>query len=156
MANILPQRLSLQAFTKAKGHYCQKSNNPLCCAERRLLSDLYRQAQSHGIPSHKKSTWIHRKYKHITIIRETSMGLGKSFPCLYCRASLERLDMRVTCVINEEMECVRIAYCEHESKLTTGQMLQNQPIKPCVVQANRLTRRANQKISYNKPNKANS
>lgn len=153
MLSILPQRLSLHAFTKSKAGTCQKSNNPLCCAERRLLSDLYRRAQTHGIPPHKVSTWIHRKYKNITIIRETAFGLGKSFPCLYCRASLERLDMRVTCVIEDKLECIRISECNHESKLTTGQMLQNQPVKPCVVQAKRQTRRANQKLYYSKPGK---
>lgn len=153
MVSILPQRLSLQAFTKAKGTTVQKSNNPLCCAERRLLTDLYREAKVKGIPSHKVATWIHRKYKNITIVRETSFGLGKSFPCLYCRASLERLDMRVTCVVDasEGMQCIRIAHCDYESKLTTGQMLNNQPVKPCVVQANRLTRRAKQQIKYTKP-----
>lgn len=153
MTNAFPQRLSLQAFTRTKGQSCQKSNNPLCCAERRLLSDLYKEARNHGIAAHKVSTWIHRKFKHITIIRETSFGLGKSFPCVYCRSSLERLDMRVTCVVETEMECVRIAYCDYESKLTTGQMLQNQPIKPCMVQSNRHTRRANKQFTYNKPGK---
>lgn len=151
MAHILPQRLSLQAF--AKGTSCQKSNNPLCCAERRLLTDLYKQAHSHGVPSHKVGAWIHRKFKNITIIRETAFGLGKSFPCIYCRASLERLDMRVTCVVENQLECVRIAYCDYESKMTTGQMLNNQPVKPCVVQSNRLTRRANKTIKYSKPGK---
>ena len=150
MVSILPQRLSLQAFTKAKGTTVQKSNNPLCCAERRLLADIYREAKTKGIPSHKVATWIHRKYKNITIVRETSFGLGKSFPCLYCRASLERLDMRITCVVEPSygLQCIRISECEYESKLTTGQMLHHQPVKPCVVQANRLTRRANQYIRY--------
>lgn len=151
MVSILPQRLSLQAFTTANGRICQKSNNPLCCAERRLITDLYRQAKTKGIQNHKIATWIHRKYKNITIVRETVFGLGKSFPCLYCRASLERLDMRVTCVVEDKMECVRIAYCDYESKLTTGQMLKNQPLKPCVVQSCRTTRRVHQEIKYTKP-----
>jgi hypothetical protein len=148
----LPQRLSLQASTGKRGDYCQKSNNPLCCAERRLLSELYRQARINGIQKHKTAAWIHRKYKEITIIRETSYGLGASFPCLYCRQSLERLDLRVRCVVEDKLQCVRISECEIESKLTTGQMLQNQPLKPCVVQSNRCTRRS-QKVQFYGPKK---
>jgi hypothetical protein len=146
----LPQRLSLQAYVTKKEGSCQKSNNPLCCAERRLLADLYRQAKVQGVQKHKTALWIHRKYKEITIIRETSYGLGSSFPCLICRASLERLDMRVNCVFEDKLQCVRITECKYESKLTTGQMLNNQPLKPCVVQSNRCTRRSVQTQLYNK------
>ena len=146
--SCLPQRLSLQAFTSKKAESCQKSNSPLCCAERRLLSDLYRQAKTKGVQNHKIALWIHRKFKDITILRETSYGLGSSFPCLYCRSSLERLDMRVTCFVENKLQCIRIATCDIESKMTTGQMLQNQPIKPCVVQSNRCTRRVQKVQSY--------
>lgn len=146
--SCLPQRLSLQASTLGKEGHCQKSNNPLLCAERRLLNEMYRQAKIKGIASHKISTWIHRKYKDISIIRETSYGLGASFPCLACRASLVKLDFRITCVVNDELQCVRISDCIYESKQTTGQMLKNQPLKPCVVQSNRLTRRSQQILHY--------
>ena len=151
--SCLPQRLSLQASTVGKEGHCQKSNNPLLCAERRLISELYRQAAMKGIASHKTALWIHRKYKDISIIRETSYGLGSSFPCLYCRASLERLDMRVTCVVEDKLQCVRISDCNIESKLTTGQMLNNQPKKPCTVQSNRRTRRCQKTQTYGKHKK---
>ena len=149
--NNQPQRCSLQAYTR--GQYFQKQNNPLCCAERRLISDLYRHAQEKKIQNHKIAHWIHRKFKHITIERETSYGPGISFPCLYCRSSLERLDMRVTCFVDNKVQCVRISDTEYISKLTTGQMLKNEPVKPCVVQSCRTTRRANRELIYNKPGK---
>ena len=146
--NNFPQRLLLQAYVTKKEDNFQKTNSPLCCAERRLLSELYRQAKVKGISNHKTSTWIHRKYKNITIIRETSYGLGTSFPCIFCRSSLEKLDMRVTCMVDNKMQCIRISDCKHESKQTTGQMLNTQPLKPCTVQANRDTRRAKQTQNF--------
>lgn len=140
-----PRRLSLQAYVN-KRDSCNISNNPLCCAERRLLTELYRKAKKNGIASHKTVSWIHRKFNQITIVRETSYGLGASFPCIFCRSSLERLDMRINCVVDNKLQCIRIAESQYESKYTTGQMLQNQPAKPCIVQSNRCTRRSKKEM----------
>ena len=141
MYKEIPERMRLYASTEGKGKYYIKNNDHLCCAERNLLNELYRQASKERIPSYKMGIWINRKYKTIKITRNTINGPGTSFPCKFCRVSLERLDLRVMCVINDESVCIRIKDCEYESKYTTGQMLKSQPVKPCVVQANKCTRR---------------
>lgn len=144
-----PQRLLLTAYTNG----LQVTNNPLCCAERRLISMIFREAEKNGVKKENTVKWIHRKYKNITIERYTSNGIGNSFPCIFCRKSLEMLDMRVTCYVDEEFQCVRIKDSEYKSKYTTGQMLKNQPRKPCVVQSSRLTRRLNRELKYSVPGK---
>ena len=142
-----PKRLVLKAYTKG----LEITNNPLCCAERRLLTEIYKKAERKGVKQHNKAKWIHRKYNKITIERETSLGMGNSFPCIYCRNSLEMLDMRVTCYVDNEVKCIRITECAYESKYTTGQLLNNQPRKPCVVKSSRLTRRMVNELKYTKP-----
>lgn len=145
-----PQRLLLHAYTKGQEHN-PTTNNPLLCAERRLINDLYRQAQRNGVKANKIPTWIHRKFKNMTIVRETSLGLGNSFPCIYCRSTLEKLDIRVTCFVDDEVRCVRISETCYESKKTTGQILKNQPERTCMAQSSRQTRRTYKEVVYSKP-----
>ena len=142
-----PNRLILKAYTNG----LEITNNPLCCAERRLLTKIFKQADRKGVKPQNKVRWIHRKYNNITIERYTSQGIGNSFPCVYCRKSLEMLDMRVTCYVDNEVRCIRINECEYESKYTTGQLLNNQPKKPCEVKSSRMTRRMNNELKYTKP-----
>ena len=137
-----PSRLTLHAFAKRKGQIIEATNTPLMCAERRLLHAMLRIAISNGVRRHKIVQWIHRKFKKITIERNTSLGAGTSFPCVYCRRSLELLDMRVKCTWNNEMACVRISESDIESKYTTGQKMNTQPLKPCIIQSLHNTRRA--------------
>ena len=76
--------------------------------------------------------------------RKTSYGYGDSFPCLHCRQSLERLDLRVISVYEGNRLKERMTSCDIESKQTLGQMLNRQPKKGCVVLSNHMTRRAHQ------------
>lgn len=98
-------------------------------------------AEQQRIPQHKRAHWIHRKYKHITVERETSYGYGDSFPCLHCRATLERLDLRVNSVYKGEQLSERMICCEIKSIQTLGQKLNSQPKKPCVAISHHTTRR---------------
>ena len=139
---MLPDRLTLHAYAKRKSEHVEASNTPLVCAERRLLNVMLRNALCNGVRRQNIIHWIHRKYKDITIERNTSLGPGTSFPCIYCRRSLELLDMRVRCTWNNELTCVRISESEIASKFTTGQKMNTQPRKPCVIQSLNFTRRA--------------
>jgi len=116
-------------------------NTAFCCAERRLIDVLMKEAFRHGVRPHEFASWTHRKYNTIKIERQTSIGLGTCFPCVFCRRSLERLDMRVVCMVEGDVRRVRLSDCEIESKLTTGQKLKTQPVKPCVVKSLVFTRR---------------
>ena len=100
------------------------------------------------IPRHKVEHWIHRKFKHVTVIRETSYGYGDSFPCQCCRKSLERLDIRVTSVFQGKEISERMTDCKIKSKQTLGQQMKRQPEKGCVVMAGHVTRRTNQYHTY--------
>jgi hypothetical protein len=108
------------------------------------LTEIYRDADKHGVPNHKKSNWIHRKYKNIHVIRETSYGYGDSFPCVKCRATLERLDLHVTSHYQGVETKFRMIECEIKSKKTTGQILNRQPDKACVALRGHETRRSQQ------------
>lgn len=103
---------------------------------------MYRKAQISQVPQHKIAHWIHRKYKHITITRETSYGLGDSFPCQCCRASLERLDLRVLSIYQGNETNERINNCIIPSKITLGQQMKRQPERGCVVISGHVTRRS--------------
>ena len=89
------------------------------------------------------------KYKYIHVIRETSYGYGDSFPCLKCRASLERLDIRVVSHYNGEEITFRMSDCPIESKYTSGQILNRQPHRACIVQSGHSTRRSQKTHSLN-------
>ena len=145
---MLPDRLTLYAYTKQKGERIEVTNTPLVCAERRLLNTMLRSAVCNGVRKQNMVSWIHRKYKDITIERNTSLGPGTSFPCVFCRRSLEQLDMRVRCTLDNETQCVRISESDVESKYTTGQKLNLQPRKPCVIQSLNFTRRAYKELKY--------
>ena len=65
------------------------TNSPSCCAERRLLADLHREACKHGVARHRTAAWM---------VRPRSDGLlGCSVPCVVCRAQLVRHGLRGLC-----------------------------------------------------------
>jgi hypothetical protein len=68
-------------------------NNDRCCAERRLISRLDREAIKHGVPASKRAHWIRRKHGSCMVVwRENS---GCSVPCVLCKPSIEALQLTV-------------------------------------------------------------
>jgi hypothetical protein len=57
-----------------------------------MIYDLRRAAQRDGVPNHRFSSWVHRKYGRIVIWRLLHDGtLGLSLPCVLCRKALENV-----------------------------------------------------------------
>ena len=48
------------------------------CAERQLIRRLYRECIRKGYKPHQFSDWVHRKYGHLIISRNTTSGLNSS------------------------------------------------------------------------------
>ena len=63
------------------------------CAERQLIRRLYRECIRKGYKPHQFSEWVHRKYGHLIISRNTTYGAGISMPCVLCRKMIERYDI---------------------------------------------------------------
>ena len=63
------------------------------CAERQLIRRLYRECIRKGYKPHQFSEWVHRKYGHLIIYRNTVYGAGVSLPCGLCRKVIERYDI---------------------------------------------------------------
>ena len=63
----------------------------MCCAERRLIKDLEKEALKKGVSPNRFPTWVHRKYGDITIFRMRKDGMvGCSIPCVLCKRAMER------------------------------------------------------------------
>lgn len=59
-----------------------------------MIFSLRREASKDGIPNHKFSAWVHRKYGKIVIWRVLYDGSpGLSYPCVLCRKTLERSNL---------------------------------------------------------------
>jgi hypothetical protein len=68
-----------------------ETNDCLCCAERKVIGKLLREASKNAIPLNKFPTWVHRKYGKIVVWRMLGDGsLGLSYPCILCRNMLDR------------------------------------------------------------------
>ena len=81
---------------KNEANHCRNMN--MCCAERRLISKLQRDASKHGVRSGSPtSAWIRRKYGScITVTRVLNNGsFGCSVPCADCRREISQMEMRV-------------------------------------------------------------
>lgn len=97
-----------------------------CCAERRLLEKVVREAYRHGISKPKVVTWVRRKYgADIIVWRFLGDGaLGCATPCVFCRRELVRFDLRVHVVIDSRSTWYHgfmTDDCAPQSKLTCGQ-----------------------------------
>lgn len=75
----------------SKGPVIQSNNH--MCAERQLIRQLYRECLKKGHKPHKFTDWVHRKYGHLIVYRNTVYGNGISLPCVMCRKIIERYDI---------------------------------------------------------------
>ena len=67
------------------------TNDCKCCAERRLIKDLEKEATKKGVPHSQFGWWVHRKYGDIVIHRMRKDGvLGCSLPCVLCKKAMDR------------------------------------------------------------------
>ena len=81
----------MRPFVVVTTYHCACPNDFQCCAERRLLRQLNREASRRGIHSSCLSRWIHRKYGDFIVQRILYNGeYGTSLPCVLCRKTLER------------------------------------------------------------------
>lgn len=105
---------------------CHVSSNHRCCAERRLLDKVVREAMRHGVSRHSIVTWVRRKYGADVIVwRMLGNGsLGCSVPCVFCRREIVRFDLRVHVVIDNSLTWYHGFMTDNDappSKLTCGQ-----------------------------------
>jgi hypothetical protein len=76
-------------------------NNHRCCAERLLIEEWVRNARRHGVACHATISWVKRKSGGEIVVKrflhdETP---GVSIPCVFCRAEIEKFNLRVVCTI---------------------------------------------------------
>ena len=68
----------------------------ICCAERKLIRQLFRTCMKSGYRPHQFTDWLHRKYGDLVVERKNVHGDAVSLPCVLCRKVIERLDIRWT------------------------------------------------------------
>ena len=71
-------------------------SNCLCCAERRLIKQLWRECLKRGNKPHQFPSWLNRKYGELIVERKTCYGHGNSLPCVICRKAIEKIGIRWT------------------------------------------------------------
>ena len=66
-------------------------NDCICCAERKMIYRLRREASKKGVKGHQIATWIHRVHGNFVIERIRRDGItGISLPCVLCKKAMER------------------------------------------------------------------
>jgi len=79
---------------------CYMSKGPrivsdsLCCAERKMIRQLYREYMKRGQNPHNFTNWLHRKYGEMVVERKTIYGDGISMPCVICRKAIEKREIK--------------------------------------------------------------
>ena len=68
----------------------------LCCAERKLIRQLFRTCMKSGYRPHQFTDWLHRKYGELVVERKNIYGDAVSLPCVICRKVIEKLEIRWT------------------------------------------------------------
>lgn len=66
-------------------------SNCICCAERRLIKQLWWECLKRGNKPHQFPSWIRRKYGDLVVERKTCYGHGNSLPCVLCRKAIEKV-----------------------------------------------------------------
>lgn len=66
----------------------------ICCAERRIITNLKREFLKKGYKNHQFAYWFNRKCGTLVIRRETSYGDGISLPCVLCRKMIEKYNFK--------------------------------------------------------------
>jgi hypothetical protein len=80
------------------------TNDPKCCAERRLVRDLVRDAARHGMRPCEVVRWVRRKTGNtLTVWRHLGDGtLGNAVPCCLCRDVILQFGFRVHCSLGRD------------------------------------------------------
>ena len=87
-------------------HTMHVTCNHRCCAERRLLAVLERQAHVQGGPRHSIAWFVRRSIGELHIERTTADGAAAiCLPCVLCRKELDKYDIRWT-AYNKDGETV--------------------------------------------------
>ncbi len=66
----------------------------ICCAERRIITNLKHEFLKKGYKNHQFASWFNRKCGTLVIRRKTSYGDGISLPCVMCRKLIEKYDIK--------------------------------------------------------------
>lgn len=64
------------------------------CGERRLIKNLFIKCMKSGKRPHQFTEWLHRKYGELIITRDTCYGPGNSLPCVLCRKTIEKSNVK--------------------------------------------------------------
>jgi len=83
--------------------YGPTESNCSCCAERRTLAILQRQANREGIRPAQFVHWTYRKFGPLVIQRTRKDGLpGISLPCVICRKAMDRIRLPWTAHVDDK------------------------------------------------------
>jgi len=90
--------LSLMGYIVVESYMSKKpvktQSNCICCAERRLIKQLWWECIKRGNKPHQFTNWIHRKYGELVVERKTCYGHGNSLPCVLCRKAIEKIGLK--------------------------------------------------------------
>jgi hypothetical protein len=89
----------------ASGGNVTHTNNHLCCAERRVISELEYNAKKSGHKGKKKGVWIRRVTGGvIRVWRFSSDGqYANAFPCKVCMKSIVNYGLKLQCSIGPDL-----------------------------------------------------
>ena len=120
------------SYTFSKGNHCilkDDDNNIILpsvytgsnchnCAERNLINIFYKASIKHNVTSYKRTVWIYKRMKKITVLNSTG---GPSIPCIYCKKELDKYNPIITYKNCEGNWISERSHDITESKMTSGQ-----------------------------------